>query len=107
MPLNLNLAIRWKVEDFDLFHSQFSTADTFNLLMLQPRVYELISTVANTFESIDSVFYSQRQTFISEIKNELLESLSEPGILVKEIIFKDIYFPESFLSCQQRAGGTR
>ena len=86
VPLNLNLAIRWKVDDSELFHKQFSTEDTFNLLILQPRVYELISTVANTFGSIDSVFYSQRQTFISEIKNELLEKLGEPGVHIKEVI---------------------
>ncbi len=104
VPLNLNLAIRWKVNDEELFHNQFSTEDTFNLMILQPRAYELISTVANTFGSIDSVFYSQRQVFISEIKNELLEKLGEPGVHIKEVIFKDIYFPQSYTLAMEKAG---
>jgi len=104
VPLNLNLAIRWKVDDLELFHNQFSTTDTFNLLILQPRTYELISSVANTFGSIDSVFYSQRQLFISEIKNELLEKLGEPGIRIKEVILKDIYFPQSYTLAMEKAG---
>jgi len=104
VPLTLDIAVRWKVEDMDLFSEQFSTTDSFNLLILKPRAYELVSTVASNFKSIDSVFYSQRQMFIGDIKSELLDHLGEAGIRVKEIILKDIYFPETYTLAMEKAG---
>ncbi len=104
VPLSLDVAIRWKVENNELFQEQFATPDTFNLLILKPRAHELVSSVASTFESIDSVFYSQRQMFITEIKEALTDHLGEPGILIKEIILKDIHFPQTYTLAMEKAG---
>ena len=104
VPLKLDLAIRWKIEDCDLFSTQFSSIDRYNQLVLLPRTMELSNNVSSSYVSIDSVFTSQRQIFIRDIKAELLKNLGEEGLQIKEIILSKIIFPSTYTNAMEKAG---
>jgi len=104
VPLKLTLSVRWALEDGPYFYDQFSSADSFNLVVLRPRALELVKTISNQFPSVDSVFSSHRQLYINEIKSELKSSLGEQGIVIKEIILSDICFPASYTKAMEQVG---
>lgn len=104
VQLDLVVSTRWKIEQPDLFFDQFSSVDTFNKQILRPRAQELVKTVANNFESVDSVFSSQREDFIAAIKNTLIEDLGEASINIKEIIIADLVFPASYTRAMEQVG---
>lgn len=104
VQLDLVVSTRWKIEKPDLFFDQFPTVDTFNTQVLRPRALELVKTAANHFDSVDSVFSSQREEFIAEIKNVLLDDLGEESILIKEIIVADLIFPKSYTTAMEQVG---
>lgn len=104
VPLTLDLSIRWKVEDCDLFRAQFSSTDSYNKSILLPRASELANNVSNSYGSVDSVFTSQRQLYLSDIKNELLKNLGEEGIRIKEVILAKIIFPSNYTNAMEQAG---
>jgi Membrane protease subunits, stomatin/prohibitin homologs len=104
VPLSLDLSIRWKVDDCDLFTSQFNSAENYNQLILLPRTLELANNISSSYVSVDSVFTTQRQVFISDVKAELFKSLGEEGIRIKEIILAKINFPNSYTQAMEKAG---
>lgn len=104
VPLSLNLSIRWNIENPETFFKQFSSSDSFCSSIMQPRILEIMNSVANEFPSVDSVFSSQRQEFIAEVKNVLVDYLSEDEISVKEVIVSGISFPNSYTVAMEQAG---
>ena len=96
VPLKLTFSVRWALEDGPYFYDQFDSADSFNLVVLRPRALELVKTISNQFPSVDSVFSTDRQLYISEIKSALKSELGEQGIVIKEIILSDVGFPASY-----------
>lgn len=104
VPLDLDVYVRWKIEEPKQFLRQFPTTDTFNRMVLYPRAMELGSAVANDFESVDSVFSSQREMFLAAIKNALLNELGEEGMTVKEVTVSNIVFPESYTQAMEKVG---
>ncbi len=104
VPLSLDLSIRWKIEDQVFFQTQFSTADSFNFTILEPRALELTRNVSNTFPSVDSVFSAHRQAYLQSVKEVLLDNLGESGITVKEIIISKIDFPKTYTSAMEQVG---
>lgn len=104
VPLELNLSVRWKVSDFELFSKQFSKADSFNIEILHPRTLELVRTISNNFPSVDSVFSPHRQKYISDVKEVLLSNLGENGVTIKEVILSKIDFPKSYTDAMVEAG---
>ncbi len=104
VPLDLNISIRWNVRKPSLFLQQFATTDTFNQLILTPRLSELSSAVATQFASVDSVFSADRTHFKRAIKNKLLGDLGEEHVEIKEIIFSKIHFPSSYTQAMEKRG---
>ena len=103
VPLNLVVSVRWKITDIENFPKQFSSIDTFNMLILRPRSLELAKMTSNTFTSVDSVFSTQRNAYISAIKERLKEGLEEPGMEIREIILSDVVFPKKYTIAMEEA----
>ncbi|MEM9023402.1 MAG: SPFH domain-containing protein [Bacteroidota bacterium] len=101
VPLGFNVSVRWRIADYRLFSAQFRQPADYDSLILQPRQRELISNVANTFPSVDSVFSVDRQLFKSALKSTLKEELGEEGIEIKEIIIAKIQFPATFTQAME------
>ncbi|MEM9821508.1 MAG: SPFH domain-containing protein [Bacteroidota bacterium] len=104
VPLSLDLSIRWKVSDCDLFVHQFNSANDYSQLILLPRTLELANNISSSYVSVDSVFTAQRQSFIADIKTALLKQLGEEGILIKEVIVANINFPSSYTKAMEEVG---
>lgn len=104
IPLDLNVTLRWSVTDGNLFYSQFASTDTFNQQILIPRSLELVKQESNKFDSVDSVFSTQRDLFIEEIKSTLKNGLVEEGIAIHDIIVADIIFPNKFIVAKETVG---
>lgn len=104
VPLSINLSVRWKILDLNVFNSQFSTPDSFNTAILEPRTLELVRTISNTFPSVDSVFYAHRPAYMAEVKQVLLDALGENGIFIKEIIVSKIDFPKTYTDAMEQVG---
>ena len=104
VPLILSLSVRWNIGDPEDFIDQFASCATYNSLIMQPRMLELISQEANTFPSVDSVFSTHRQDFITAIKDLLVEDLGQDEITVKEVIFTGISFPDTYTKAMEKSG---
>ncbi|MFK7970354.1 MAG: SPFH domain-containing protein [Bacteroidia bacterium] len=104
VPLNLNVAVRWRIDDMVRFHTQFSHPRAFDTLILSPRGRELANKVANTFTSVDSVFGPWRQRFILEVKEAFQAELGEPGVSIEEVIIPDIKFPRTYTEALEASG---
>lgn len=103
VPLQLDIAIRWNVTELTLFSEQFSDVGQFHDLILTPRALEITKKISNDFNSVDSVFSTQRNNYINVIKESLLNGLGEPGIEIKEIILADVGFPSSYTKVMEEA----
>lgn len=104
VPLSVDLNVRWKVTDAELIFSQFNTEAEFRDQVLKPRGQEIVGQVFNGFESVDSVFTTQRQLFVSRIKESIYDHLGESGILIKEVICSQIHFPSTYTAAMEQAG---
>ncbi len=104
VPINMELAIRWKITRPEMILAQFNTIKEFRDNVLNPRGKELIGQVFNEFDSVDSVFSTQRQEFINEVKDALYGSLGEEGVVIKEVICTNINFPETYTDAMEQAG---
>lgn len=104
VPINLALSIRWKIDDSDLFYSQFQSMGMYDSVMLVPRGRELASKLSNVYSSVDSVFTTQREPYIKDLKQRLMSGLGEEGVDIKEIIVSDIYFPKTFTNAMEQIG---
>ncbi len=104
IPLSLDVTLRWKVEDPNLFFSEFSSTDTFNSLVLIPRSLELAKQESNRFESVDSVFSVERESYIESIKSVLKNGLASDGMSIREVIISDIIFPQQYIGAKEEVG---
>ncbi len=102
IPLAINLSVRWKIEDYANFSTQFASANQFDSLILSPRKFELANNVSNTYLNVDTLFNSQRQEFITDLKSYIKNNLGEEGITIKEVIVSDIIFPKTFLDSKEK-----
>lgn len=96
IPLDVDLSIRWRVEDYEKFSLQFKSPDHYDSLILAPRQHELANKVSNTYHHVDSVFTTQKHQFVNELKKFLKGNLGEPGITIKEVIVAEVRFPVSY-----------
>ena len=62
VPLNIDVSVRWKIQDFEAFSSQFDSPESYDSLVLATRESEIANKVANQYMNVDSVFTSQRST---------------------------------------------
>ncbi len=104
VPLTIELAIRWKITDAEQILTQFNSVYDFQRLVLRPRGKELISQVFNEFNSVDSVFSSERQVFVGQVKERFYEHLGEEGLIIKEVICTHINFPKTYTDAMEQAG---
>jgi hypothetical protein len=95
VPLTLSLSIRWRVED-GAFTSQFADPEQYAKLVFDPKARELAAKVANAYASVATVFRPEREKFVKETKETLVQKLVEPGISVKEVIISQVLFPKTF-----------
>lgn len=102
IPLAIKLSVRWKIEDYGQFSSQFFSANDYDSLILAPRELELANNVSNTYNNVDTLFNTQRQEFINELKTYLKGNLGEEGVSIKEVIISDITFPANYLASKER-----
>jgi regulator of protease activity HflC (stomatin/prohibitin superfamily) len=107
VPMNLNVWVRWKIEKPSDFFAQFSKVSDFNQLVLYPRALELSNSVANNYPSVDSVYDSQRETFLAEIKQTLRSKLGESTISIKEVTIGNLSFPKSYTDAMEAVGMKR
>ena len=96
VPLKLSLAIRWRIEDGEVFSTQFPDPAKYASVILDPKAREVASHVANTYASVGSVFRPEREKFTQEVKEALRQKLAEQGIVIKEVVLADILFPKNF-----------
>ena len=104
VPLSLDLSIRWKIKNKKAFIKQFPAPSEYNSAVLLPRMQELANAISNQYESVDSVFSPNRQTYIHSLKEALRQNLGEKNIEVKEVILSNIYFPQSYTDAMERVG---
>lgn len=104
VPLDLNVSIRWRIDDVVLFHTQFAHPTSFDTLILAPRSKELANKIANPYTSIDSVFGPWRQRFIEDLKNTFAAELGEPGVSIEEVIIPEIHFPKTYTNALEASG---
>ena len=104
VPLGVDLAIRWKITDPEVVLSQFTTVTEFKNYVLQTRGKELMNEAFNEFDSVDSIFSSQRPVFIESLKAIIHERLGEEGISIKEVICSQINFPKTYTTAMEQAG---
>lgn len=102
MPLDISISTRWEIEDNKLFETQFGTSGRYDTLVLTPKQRELASQVSNRYEYVDSVFTTQRQVFIQNLKKHLSKNLNEEGITVNEVIISKIEFPSTYTNVKER-----
>lgn len=102
VPLDINVSLRWKIDDYAQFSEQFPSPEQFDSLVLAPRGMELASKVANNYNNVDSVFTTDRKRFINEMKAYMLNHLGESGIEIKEVIVSDVKFPSSFTTAMEQ-----
>ena len=101
IPLNIDLSVRWKIEDYEKFSLQFESPDHYDSLILAPRQLELANKVSNNYANVDSVFTVQKHEFVNNLKSYLKQHLGEPGIEIKEVIIADIGFPGSYTNSRE------
>ena len=101
VPLGLRLAIYWQPEYTDAGPAR---ADTLLSALLQARGTEIVRRVSNTFPQVDSVFSTQREAYVQAIKESLLLELPEPDVIVKDVIVRDIEFPQTYTIALEEIG---
>lgn len=104
VPLSLNFSIRWTANDAKSFLEQYDSAEAYKNLILNPRSIELASTISHEFESVDSVFSTQRQTFLNAMKAGLIDDLGATDIKIQEVIVSKLNFPKSYTDAMEKAG---
>lgn len=98
VALQLSISLQWHRLPLESGRSRpDSTLDQ----LMNLRSAEIVREVSNRFTSVDSVYRSQRQTYITAIKDALLESLSEPEREIHEVIVYNIEFPTTFTSAME------
>ncbi|UTW64503.1 hypothetical protein KFE98_10305 [bacterium SCSIO 12741] len=102
VPLNIQVSVRWKIADYEEFSNQFSTPGRYDSLILAPRQLELANKVANTYSDVDSVFTSDKEQFVTEVKNYLLKNLGETGVEIKEVIVARVDFPKTYTTAKEQ-----
>ena len=104
VPLDLNVSIRWRIDDVVSFHTQFAHPRAFDTLILAPRSRELANKVANPYTSVDSVFGPWRQKFILDMKKAFETELGESGVSIEEVIIPEILFPKTYTDALEASG---
>lgn len=104
VPLDLRIATRWMVEDGNAFHAQFASVSSYDSLILNPRAHEIASSVSNGFPSVDSVFSTQRQDYLAELRKALMARLGEKNVAIKEIIISEVIFPPKYAEARELVG---
>lgn len=102
VPLDIELAVRWKIDDYATFRKQFESPGKYDSLILAARELELANDVGNKYNNIDTLFNKQRYAFIKDLKNYLLSNLGEDGVEIKEVIVSDIVFPRSYTDSKEK-----
>lgn len=102
VPLNIDVAVRWKINDYITFKEQFESPGKYDSLILSPRELELANDVGNRYTNVDTLFNTQRHAFIKELKQYLLSHLGESGVEIKEVIISDIEFPRSYTDSKEK-----
>lgn len=101
VPLSLRLAIYWQAEDTDAGPAR---PDTMLSDLLKARGVEIARRVANSYPQVDSVFSTQREAFIADIKESLLLELPAPDLIVKDVIVRNVQFPVAFTTALEDIG---
>ncbi|MCH8330878.1 MAG: hypothetical protein IH946_05780 [Bacteroidetes bacterium] len=104
VPLDLKISVRWKVDDIEGFYYQFAKPSDFDSLILIARERELVSNISHNYASVDSVFTTQRRTYIQELKNSLLANLGEETVIIKEVIISEVIFPLNYTNAKEVIG---
>jgi len=102
VPLNIKVAVRWKIADFVKFSEQFESPNKYDTLILAPRQLELANDVSNKYINVDTLFNSQRHQFISDLKTYLMANLGEDGVEIKEVIVSDVIFPYNYTNGKEK-----
>jgi hypothetical protein len=101
VPLKLSLAIRWRIEDGEVFSEQFAEPAKYASLVFDPKAREVVSKVANSYESAAAVFRPERDRFTEDVKQALRVKLAETGLVIKDVILADLLFPRSFTDAME------
>lgn len=104
VPLDVEVAIRWRITDVVEFHTQFAHPRAFDTLILAPRGRELANQVSNNYPSVDSVFGGWRQPFIQALKESFQQNLGEKGVSIEEVIIPEIHFPSTYTKALEASG---
>lgn len=102
MPLNITISTRWDIDDKTLFLSQFENKHMYDSLVLMPRQKELANNISNQYQSVDSVFTSQRHAFINDLKKYITDNLGEENVSVQDVIIAHIEFPPAYVQAKER-----
>lgn len=104
VPLNVQLSVRWHIDNLDLFKATYGSPKRFDSLILYPRQNEIVSQISNGFEDVDEVFGTERDTYIAALKGGLSEQLADDGISIKEVIVSSISFPAQYTEVKEKIG---
>ncbi len=96
VPLKLAVAIRWRIEEVDVFTAQFPDPAAYASQVFDPKAREAVSKVANGYASVAAVFRPERDKFTEDVKQALRQTLAEKTIAVKDVILAEILFPKTF-----------
>ena len=92
VPLDLSVNLRWRVEDGGAFYRQQLHPDSFQRHVMFPRCEESLRTMAHHYPSVDSIFLTQRDRFLEDVKRNLTGALGADGIAVQEVIVSELHY---------------
>jgi len=104
VPLNIDISVRWHIENAENFAANFGSPERYDSLILQARQYEIVSQVSNTFDDVDKVFTTHRDQYVDAIKGALENKLAEEGISIKEVIVSRLEFPTEYTEAKEKIG---
>ncbi len=102
MPLNLSISTRWEIEDSKKFYKTFESKGKYDTLVLMPRQQELANNISNLYESVDSVFTTQRHVYIKDLKAYITKNLGEENVKIEDVIIAQIEFPQTYVQTKER-----
>lgn len=102
MALKLSISTRWKIENQKKFLEIFGSKGNYDSLVLMPRQKELANNISNLYESVDSVFTTQRHKYIKDLKAYISENLGEENVKIEDVIIAHIEFPSAYVQTKER-----
>ncbi|MDH3651690.1 MAG: SPFH domain-containing protein [Saprospiraceae bacterium] len=104
VPLSIDVTWRWTINNPKAFGKTYISADSFNQMILVPYATEIVNLISHNYNSVDSVFASQRKHYIDNIRSSLLSNLITAHIHIDQVILAELHFPDRYAQAKEAIG---